>query len=159
MRPKPFLPQALENPSFVRDSNSGLVWYQCELRTLYIDTDRSQVVYHSNYLKYFEFARASLMRETNYPYKRIEEDGFVYPIIKTELNYFSPLFYDDLMYIHIRPGKRERVRIQFDYLITKAETGEVSCTGFTRHCAINAKGIPVEIDPQTIKLWQEFPDS
>ena len=97
MRPKPFRPQPLENPSFVRDATGGLVWFRCEMRTLYIDTDRSQVVYHSNYLKYFEFARASLMRETKYPYKQIEEDGFVYPIIKTELNYYSPLYYDDLM--------------------------------------------------------------
>lgn len=159
MRPKPFRPTLLENASFVRDTTSGLVWYRCEMRTLYIDTDRSQVVYHSNYLKYFEFARASLMREAKYPYKQIEEDGFVYPIIKTELNYYSPLFYDDLMYIHIRPGNIERVRLQFDYLITKAESGEISCTGFTRHCAINDKGIPVEIDPQTQRLWREFPDS
>ena len=57
MRPKPFRPTFLENASFVRDTTSGLVWYRCEMRTLYIDTDRSQVVYHSNYLKYFEFAR------------------------------------------------------------------------------------------------------
>jgi acyl-CoA thioester hydrolase len=159
MRPQPFCPQPLENSAFVRDTTGGLVWYRCEMRTLYIDTDRSQVVYHSNYLKYFEFARASLMREAKYPYKQIEEDGFVYPVIKTELNYYSPLFYDDLMYIHSRPGKIERVRLQFDYLITKAENGEISCTGFTRHCAVNDKGIPVEIDPQTRCLWREFPDS
>lgn len=159
MRPRPFIPEFLENPCYVRDAGSGKIWHRCELRTLYVDTDRSQVVYHANYLKYFEFGRASLMREAAYPYKMIEESGYIYPIIKTELNYYSPLFYDDLMYIHTRPGKIEMVKLQFDYLITKANGGEISCTGYTRHCAVNGKNIPVEIDEKTINLWNEFPHS
>jgi acyl-CoA thioester hydrolase len=157
MRPKPFIPEVQDKPCFVKDSNTGLIWHRCELRTLYVDTDRSQVVYHANYLKYFEFGRTELMRNANYPYKKIEESGYLYPIIKTELSYFSPLFYDDLMYIYTRPGKFERVKLQFDYLITRADNGETCCTGFTRHCAVNGKSIPVEIDQKTINLWQEFP--
>lgn len=157
MRPRPFIPELLGG-SFVKDGNSGKIWHRCELRTLYVDTDRSQVVYHANYLKYFEFGRASLMREASYPYKKIEESGYIYPIIKTELNYYTPLFYDDLMYIHTRPGDLELVKLQFDYLITRADDEEIVCTGYTRHCAVEAKSsLPVEIDEQTKKLWQEFP--
>lgn len=159
MRPKPFIPEFLGKPSLVRDKNSGKVWHRCEMRTLYADTDRSQVVYHANYLRYFEFGRASLMRDASYPYKKIEDSGYVYPIIQTELNYYSPLFYDDLIYIHTRPARIELVKVQFDYLITKDDTGEISCTGFTKHCAVNNKGLPVEIDARTIQLWQEFPAS
>lgn len=157
MRPKPLIPEILENPCYVRDTNSGTIWHRCQLRTLYVDTDRSQVVYHANYLKYFEFGRAELMREAAYPYKMIEESGYVYPIIKTGLDYYSPLYYDDLMYIYTRPTTIEMVKLQFDYLITRAESGEISCTGFTKHCAVNSKGIPVEIDQKTINLWHEFP--
>ena len=158
MRPKPFIPELLDgHPAHVRDMNSGKSWHRSEMRTLYVDTDRSQVVYHANYLRYFEFGRAELMRVANYPYKQIEESGYVYPIIKTELNYYTPLFYDDLMYIHTRPAQLELVKLQFDYLITRAEDGEVICTGFTRHCAVNSKGIPVEVDKKTITLWDLFP--
>lgn len=157
MRPKPFVPEPLDRPAYVRDTKSGLVWHRCELRTLYVDTDRSQVVYHANYLRYFEFGRACLMREANYPYKQIEESGYIYPIIKTELNYHSPLFYDDLMFIHTRPASMELVKIQFDYLITREDNGEIVCTGFTLHCAVNTNGIPVEIDARTTSLWQQFP--
>ncbi len=158
MRPKPFLSRELpEFPHHVKDSNSGLTWHRCEMRTLYVDTDRSQVVYHANYLRYFEFGRAELMRGASYPYKEIEESGYIYPIIKTELNYYTPLFYDDLMYIHTRPSSLELVKLQFDYVITRAEDGEIICTGFTRHCAVNSDGIPVQIDAKTIKLWESFP--
>ena len=52
---------------------------------------------------------------------------------------------------------RERVKLSFDYVITHVPTGDIVCTGFTRHCAVNAKGIPVEIDEKTLRLWEIFP--
>jgi acyl-CoA thioester hydrolase len=158
MKPKPFVPEPVEGrDSYVRDAIGGLVWHRCSLRTLYADTDRSQVVYHANYLKYFEYGRASLMRQTAYPYREIEESGFTYPIISTGLDYFRPLHYDDAMYIFTRPGERQRVKLQFDYVITHAESGDLVCTGYTRHCAVNASGVPVGIDEKTVHLWEIFP--
>src|SRR3974377_1402066 len=64
LKPKPFKPELLDSDErYVRDQTTGLVWHRCLNRTLYADTDRSSVVYHSNYLRYFEFGRASLMRD------------------------------------------------------------------------------------------------
>ena len=158
VRPKPFITTPYDGQEpYVRDTTTGLVWHCCQMRTLYADTDRSQVVYHAHYLRYFEFGRASLMRDAAYPYKEIEHSGFIYPIIKVDIDYFHPLYYDDLMHIHTRPGQRERVRLQFDYVITHGETGEMVCRGMTRHCATNAAGTPVEVDAKTVRLWEIFP--
>lgn len=158
MKPKPFEPVQLESQkNYVRDKTDGRVWHRCEMRTLYVDTDRSQVVYHANYLRYFEFGRASLMREAAYPYREVEASGYVYPIIKVDLDYFRPLYYDDAMLIHTRPSEMERVRLQFDYVITHQESGDIVCKGLTRHCCVNSSGTPVEIDPKTKHLWEIFP--
>lgn len=159
LRPKRFLPQAHDGDErYVRDRTTGLVWHRCSLRTLYADTDRSNVVYHANYLRYFELGRASLMRDAAYSYREIEESGYIYPIISTALDYFSPLRYDDAMYIHTRPGELERVKLQFDYVITREDDGDIVCIGFTRHCAVNSKGTPVSIDDKTLQLWKNFPE-
>lgn len=165
MRPKPFRPEPLtdpiseaaENGEYVRDKTDGRTWHQSRYRTLYADTDRSQVVYHSNYLRYFEVGRTTLMRDAAYPYREIEESGFVYPIIQVGVDYFSPLGYDDPMRIYTRPGELERVKLQFDYVITHGDTGEIVCKGFTRHCATNGAGRPVGVDPKTVRLWETFP--
>lgn len=158
MRPKPFKPEIFNaDLHYVRDTTTGLIWHRCEYRTLYADTDRSDVVYHANYLRYFEFGRTSLMRDVAYPYREIEESGFVYPIYDLGVSFYQPLYYDDLMYVHTRPTNLERVRLQFDYLITHAEKGYLVCTGYTRHCALNSTGIPVGIDPKTVQLWKTFP--
>ena len=76
MRPKPFVPHPLNgNGPYVRNETDGLVWHRCNTRVLYADTDRSGLVYHSNYFRFFELGRASLMRDTAYPYRDIEAGG------------------------------------------------------------------------------------
>ena len=158
MRPKPFIPEDLASDGpYVRNQTDGLVWHRCQNRTLYADTDRSQVVYHANYLRYFEFGRASLMRDTAYPYSEVEKSGFVYPIIELGIKYYNPLYYDDPMMIYTRPADLERVKLKFDYVITHEQTGEIVCMGFTQHCAINSAGRPVGIDEKTVRLWEIFP--
>jgi len=158
MKPKPFIAEPFNNDDrYVRDKTGGLVWHRCRNRTLYADTDRSQTVYHSNYLRFFEFGRASLMRDTAYSYREIEESGYIYPINEIGVKYYTPLGYDDPIWIHTHPAKLERVRLRFDYVITHEETGVIICNGFTRHCAINLSGIPVAIDEKTRHLWKTFP--
>jgi len=158
VKPEPFVPETVESDHrYVRNQTDGLVWHGCRYRTLYADTDRSKVVYHANYLRYFEFGRASLMRDTAYPYREIEESGYVYPVIQIGITYYTPLYYDDAICIHTRPADLERVRLRFDYIITDEFRRKIVCKGFTRHCAVNAAGIPVEVDEKTVRLWKVFP--
>lgn len=158
MKPKALAPEIYSDDGrYCRDTVTGLVWHRCTMRTLYADTDRSSVVYHANYLRFFEFGRASLMRDAAYPYKEIEESGYVYPIYDLRIQFQQPLRYDDPMWIYTRPAELQRVRLQFDYIITHAETGADVCRGYTRHCALNARGIPVAVDPKTVMLWKTFP--
>jgi acyl-CoA thioester hydrolase len=158
MRPKPFRAEIYNGDKrFVRDTVSGTIWHRTFHRTLYADTDRSNWVYHANYLHFFELGRASLMRDFNYSYKEVEQDGFVYPVIDMAVNYYHPLGYDDPMWVHTRPGQREKVRISFDYMITHKETGQIICKGQTRHCAMRSSGTVTGIDPKTVKIWEAFP--
>jgi acyl-CoA thioester hydrolase len=158
MKPKPFKPEAPDDKScYVLDRATGLYWHRCVNRVLYADTDRSNVVYHANYLRYFEFGRTSLMRDAAYPYKEIEMSGYVYPIIDLGIQFHESLHYDDPMHVHTRPTGLERVKLQFDYIITHAESGILICKGFTKHCALNASGKPTAIDSKTLELWKRFP--
>ncbi len=158
MRPKPFVAVRVDDDEkYVKEQASEMIWHRCMARTLYADTDRSQVVYHANYLRYFEIGRVTLMRDTAYPYREIEDSGYIYPIIEVGLKFYTPLHYDDPMWIHTRPDDLERVRLSFQYVITHQETGDIVCMGFTRHCATNRSGIPVGVDEKTVQLWKNFP--
>ena len=158
MRAPEFFPAPYEkDPRFVRDGKGGLVWHRVDQRVLFADTDRTGAVYHANYLRFFELGRVSLLRDCGFPLRQVEGDGFVYPIFNLGLEYFRPLGYDDPMWIHTRFRELRPVTIDFDYLITHAETDAVLCRGFTRHCATNRKGTPVAVDPITVGIFKRFP--
>lgn len=158
MRPKPFLPEIHDgNEKFVRDRTTQNVYHRVFNRVLYADTDRSGVVYHANYLRYFELGRASLMRDMGFPYAKIEESGYLYPVVELGLKYYHALAYDSPIWIHTRPADLERVRVRFEYVVTHAKTEELVCKGFTLHCALNHRGVPVAVDPTTVKTWKAFP--
>ena len=52
-------------------------------RVKYSDTDQMGFVHHSNYLKFFENARISWLRELGVSYKKIEEDGILMPVVSS----------------------------------------------------------------------------
>jgi acyl-CoA thioester hydrolase len=158
MRPAPFCPEPFaDDPRYVRDTTTGLVWHRVEHRVLYADTDRSGVVYHANYFRYFELGRATLLRDAAFPYRAVEDSGYVYPIFELGLKLLKALQYDDPMWVHTRFRELGRVRVGFDYVITAFDTGALVCEGFTRHCATNSKGSPVAVDPMTIQVHERFP--
>ena len=69
------------------------------LRVSYSDTDQMGIVHHSNYLKYYETARWNLFRYLGTPYKKLEEKGFLLPVINVQIQFLKPAFYDEVLTI------------------------------------------------------------
>jgi acyl-CoA thioester hydrolase len=152
--------QPIPHPSdhrYIRDSVSDLVWHRVSQRVLFADTDRTGVVYHGNYFRFFELGRSSLLRDAGFPLKQVEADGHLYPIFQLGLDFFRPIEHDAPILVHTRFRELAAVRVEFEYIITHAETGVVLCRGFTRHCATNRKGRPVAVDPVTVGIFHNFP--
>lgn len=67
---------------------------------IYADTDAMGVVYHTNYIKWFEVGRCELLRSIGYPYARMEEEGVLLPVAECNCKYRLPAVYDDLLEIN-----------------------------------------------------------
>lgn len=102
-----------------------------EYRVTYADTDMMGVVYHANYLVFFERARNEFMRQLGYPYTECEKAGVMMPIIHVELNYKRPAKYDDLIEITARVAARKGVKLKLDYVVRRKGESEDLVTGST----------------------------
>ena len=65
------------------------------LKAQFYDVDSMNVVWHGNYVKYFETARCALLEEIGYDYEAMRVDGYAYPIVKIEAKYIKPVFFGD----------------------------------------------------------------
>ncbi len=73
------------------------------IRVFYEDTDSGGVVYHSNYLNYFERARTSLLNLLNLDQKKIfDKNGFSFVVREVSLKITTPFYLNDLVIIETR---------------------------------------------------------
>ena len=84
-------------------------------RVRYGETDQMGVVYHANYLSFFEIARTELIRLRGVVYSALEEDGLRLMVTEAGLEYHSPGRYDDVLAITARLAGSGPARVRFDY--------------------------------------------
>jgi acyl-CoA thioester hydrolase len=70
-----------------------------EIRIYYEDTDAGGVVYHANYLRYFERARTEYLRERGLSVGELAARGSIFPVIRMEVDFRAPGRHDDLLRI------------------------------------------------------------
>ena len=64
----------------------------------YYETDQMAVVHHSNYIRYFEIARNSMMVEWGFPIERCEKEyGVMIPIVSVECHFKHPARMGDVL--------------------------------------------------------------
>jgi acyl-CoA thioester hydrolase len=78
-------------------------WSETRLRVRYAETDQAGVVYHSNYLVWFEVGRVELCRDRGFNYRDMEreEDAWL-PVTEARVKYRTPARYDDELIIRTR---------------------------------------------------------
>ena len=60
------------------------------------------VVYHANYLPWCEIARTQLLAEVGLPYARLQDLGFLLPVLEINLKYRAPARFGDLVSVRAR---------------------------------------------------------
>jgi len=115
------------------------------VRVIYADTDAMGVVYHANYLKWFEVGRVELLREMGIVYAELEASGYSLPVTELGCEYLYPARYDDILVIETEIADVGRASVRFDYVIYDGVKERILTEGFTVHPFMNVKGKIVRV--------------
>jgi len=108
------------------------------IRVRYAETDRMDVVYHSNYFVWFETARILMLDEFGLPYKDLEAQGYFIPVLSASADYKLPAQFDDRLDIHLYMKEKPRARFRFEYEVKRND--ELLATGTTVHGFMDPTG-------------------
>lgn len=122
---------------------------QLQVRVRYSETDQMGVVYHGNYLPYFEIGRVEWLRNKGISYKSMEESGCALPIVNININYKKSARYDDLLTIKTKFVSQASVKIVFDCRIEN-ENGELLTTAEFTLVFVNIKTGKPMLPPENI---------
>ena len=128
------------------------------LRVNYSETDQMGVVYHANYLIWFDRARTELMRETGLSYKELEQQGVYLAVSEVSVRYRAAARYDDV--VQVRCWVRELVsrRVTFGYAVERAATGELLATGETALVSLTHHHTLTRIPAHVLDLLKPIAD-
>ena len=106
----------------------------------YAETDMMGIVYHANYLPWFEVARTLLLREQGFPYRQLEADGYRIPVLEVSAKFIRPAVYDDTLTIVATMREKPLLRIRLDYEVFRGD--ELLATGQSSHAFCDLTGRP-----------------
>lgn len=88
--------------------------HQIQVRVRYSETDQMGVVYHGNYIPYFEIGRVEWLRNQGISYKIMEESGVALPIVSMNINYKKSARYDELLTVTTSFKSQSSVKVEFE---------------------------------------------
>ena len=107
------------------------------VRVRYAETDQMGVVYHANYLVWFEVGRVELIRQMGISYKDMEQDeGCGIAVAEVTARYKVPARYDDELAIRTTVRAVRGSVIRFGYEVVRVEDEMVLCVGETVHVVV-----------------------
>jgi acyl-CoA thioester hydrolase len=126
--------------------------YHTEVRILYADTDAMGIVWHGNYVRFFELGRTEALREIGFPYDKFEARGLKMPLYNVTVDFKRPARFDDVLDIVSWPRRVGAAKIIIAYEIMNKGTGELLVTGESTHAIVNGEMKPVNVR----KVYPEF---
>lgn len=119
------------------------------VRVIYADTDAMGIVYHTNYIKWFEIGRTELLRSIGIVYALIESQGYNLPLTEVSCHYLIPARYDQILIVETELEYLRRASMKFKYIIWDENLEKCLVEGYTVHACTNNQGKIVRI-PSTI---------
>jgi len=108
--------------------------YTHTIRSRYSETDQMGYVYYGRYLEYFEAARTEMIRNLGLPYKKMEEEGVMLPVVHAEIDYKLPLYYDEEINITVLVFEKPLVKLDTWYRVHTADDDLLRATGRVTLC-------------------------
>lgn len=117
----------------------------------YQETDQMGVVYHGNYLTWFEIGRTKLIHELGLSYVDMEKQNVVSPVIDANLSFIKPIRYGEAAYIETWLSEYDGIRTTYNYEILN-EKEELAVKGMTKHVIVNKETF------RPLSLRKKFPE-
>lgn len=123
----------------MQQANLAAQVYETKLRVRYAETDQMGVVYHSNYIIWFEVGRVEMLRQLGFTYSEMEkQDGTHIAVVEVRCRFKAPALYDDSVVVRTRLLNVRDSLLHFGYEILRETDSTLLAEGETVHIVVDA---------------------
>jgi len=126
------------------------------VRAIYADTDAMGIVYHTNYIRWFEIGRTELFREIGILYTEVESAGYNLPLTQVYCHYHTPARFDDIVIVETEIAYLKHASLKFEYCLRSEEHKKSFTEGYTVHACTDRNGRIIRIPPMVSDKIKQF---
>lgn len=127
--------------------------HETQMRVRFRDCDPLKIVWHGNYLTYFEDGREAFGRDHGISYLDVQANGFVTPIVKSVCEHKLSLKYGDVTTIETTFVDSPAAKMIFQYKIFNQDN-QLVCTGETIQVFLDLEGNLQLNNPVFFEEWK-----
>lgn len=124
---------------------------QTSIEVRYQETDQMGVVYHANYLVWFEIGRTKYIECLGFSYADMEKHNVVSPVIDVQISFKRPIRYGEQVTVETWIEKYDGVRTVYAYNILNNDD-KIAVSGTTQHVIVNKDSF------RPLSFKKTFPD-
>ena len=128
---------------------------RCKVVVRFSEVDSMHIVWHGEYIRYFEDGRESFGKKYGIDYLDIQRSGHTAPIVDLSCQFKSPLRYGEEAIIETRYIPAEAAKIIFEYIIYKSDGESIVATGHSVQVFLNSDNEMELNTPQFYVEWKE----
>lgn len=117
--------------------------------------DSMGIVWHGNYVKYFEDGREAFGDRFGLGYMDVYRAGLLTPIVKMDLVYRKPLRFGEKAIVQTQYFDTEAAVINFEYKIIRESDNEILTRGSTVQAFVDTKGELILSIPRFFEDWKK----
>lgn len=127
----------------------------CHIPIRFSDCDPLKIVWHGNYVKYFEDGREAFGKAYDFTYLEIySQNGLSVPLVHLEMDYKRPVSFGETISIEAKMIDDPAAKIVFEYIIRNS-AGQILCTGKTIQAFVHIERNELQITmPAFFEAWK-----
>lgn len=127
-----------------------------ERTTNYYETDQMAIIHHSNYIRYMEEARIDYLNQMGLPYKYIEEQGILIPVLSVSCEYRSSVRFGDTISVYVSTVRFNGIKLDLSYEIRDKKSNELRALGTSSHCFLDKSFHPIYLKKMYPDLYADL---
>ncbi len=127
-----------------------------EIEVRYSETDQMGVVYHANYLIWFELGRTKFLSDLGFCYQSLEDRNIIFPVREVKVQYLKPCRYGEKLIVETRVKEFTSIKTVYEHII-KNTKNELKAKGKSTVICVNKDNFRItKVDKVAKDIYEAY---
>ncbi len=129
--------------------------YKTEVNVRFSEVDSMGIVWHGNFIRYFEDGREAFGKKHGISYMEMYEKGYMVPLVSVDCQYKKYVRYGETLRVETQFINQMAAKIVYQYKVFQKDSGDLVAEGESVQVFVTREGELVLTNPPFFEEWKK----